>query len=228
MLWFEAYLVLHVLQFDSSNCPPLLNPTRQIHEMQSFSLLPIIPKISEHNFQFLLLHKYVPKGLYVYVFFGGVVSTGVRVVAFSASTKSNPGVTWSTVVFIVPKNADSCFGAVCPGALDVEPFFVTVVIKGGTRGNQWKPRATTQWSRTVFSISDQWMQGTGALVDLNKIDLVVDLHTEANFGERCVPVGGKFGLLRVKPSLSAVTVKGFFALPKWRIVVKIFLLKEYY
>ena len=54
-----------MLQFDSSNCPPLLNPTRQIHEMQSFSLLPIIPKISEHNFQFLLLHKYVPKGLYV-------------------------------------------------------------------------------------------------------------------------------------------------------------------
>ena len=126
-----------MLKFDSSNRPPLLNPTRQIHEMQSFSLLPIIPKISEHNFQFLLLHKYVPKGLYVYVFFfGGVVSTGVRVVVFSASTKPNPGVTRSTVVFIVTKNADSCFGADFPGALDVEPFFVTVVIKGGTRGNQ--------------------------------------------------------------------------------------------
>ena len=120
------------------------------------------------------------------------------------------------------------FGADFPGALDIEPFFVTAVIKGGTRGNQWKPRATTQWSKTVFSVSDQWMQGTGALVDLNKIDLVVDLHTEANFGERCVPVGGKFGLLRVKPSLSAVNVKGFIVLPKWRIVVKICLLEEYY
>lgn len=32
------------------------------------------------------------------------------------------------------------------------------------------------------------MQGTGALFDLNKVDLVVDLHTEANFGEGCVPV----------------------------------------
>ena len=123
-----------MLQFDSSNCPPLLNPTRQIHEMQSFSLLPIIPKISEHNFQFLLLHKYIPKGLYVLL--GSVVSTGVRVVVFSASTKPNPGVTRSTVVFIVTKNADSCFGAVFPGALGVEPLSVTVVIEGGARGNQ--------------------------------------------------------------------------------------------
>ena len=69
------------------------------------------------------------------------------------------------------------------------------------------------------------MQGTGALFDLNKIDLVVDIHTEANFGEGCVPVGGKFGLLRVKPSLSAVNVKGFFVIPKCRIVVKILLLE---
>ena len=72
------------------------------------------------------------------------------------------------------------------------------------------------------------MQGTGALVDLNEIGLVVDLHTEANFGERCVPVGGKFYLLRVKPSLSTVNIKGFFVIPKFRIVVKIWLLEEYY
>ena len=32
------------------------------------------------------------------------------------------------------------------------------------------------------------MQGTSALFDLNKVDLVVDLHTEVNFGEGCVPV----------------------------------------
>ena len=72
------------------------------------------------------------------------------------------------------------------------------------------------------------MQGTGTLGDLNKVDLVVDLHTEANFGEGCVPVGGKFRLLRVKPSLSAVNVKGFFVIPKCRIVMKIWLLEEYY
>ena len=64
------------------------------------------------------------------------------------------------------------------------------------------------------------MQGTGALVDLDKIDLVVDLHTEANFGEGCVPVGGKFCLLRVKPSPPSINVKGIFVLPKRRSVVE--------
>ena len=62
----------------SSNCPPVANKTRYLPEVQPFSLLPIIPKISEHtenyNFQFLLLHKDVPKGLYVLA--GKVVSTG--------------------------------------------------------------------------------------------------------------------------------------------------------
>ena len=72
------------------------------------------------------------------------------------------------------------------------------------------------------------MQGTGALNDFNEIDLVVDLHTEADLGEGCVPVGGKFCLLRIKPSLSAVNVKGFFVIPKCGIVVKILLVEEYY
>ena len=170
------------------------------------------------NFQFLLLHKYIPKGLYVLA--GSVVSTGVGVVVLSASTKPNPGVTWSTVVLIVTKNADSCFGVVWPGALGVEPFLVTIVIEGGARGNQWKPRVTTQWSRTVLSVSDQWMQGTGALNDFNEIDLVVDLHTKANFGEGCVPVGGKFCLLWVKPSPPSINVKSAFVLPKRRSVVE--------
>jgi len=44
-------------------------------------------------------------------------------------------------------------------------------------------------------ISDQRVQGVRLLVDDNKIDLVVDLHAEADLGEGCVPVGGKFGLL---------------------------------
>ena len=178
------------------------------------------------NFRFLLLHKYIPKGLYVFV--GSVVSTGVGVVVFSASTKPDPRVTWGAVVFIVTKNTDSCFGAVCPGALGVEPFSVTVVIEGGARDNQWKPRVTTQWNRTVFSVSDQWMQGTGALVEFNKIDLVVNLHTEANLRKGRVPVGGKFCLPRVKGSLSAVNVKGVFVLPESRIVVKSLLLEEYW
>ena len=45
------------------------------------------------------------------------------------------------------------------------------------------------------------MQGFGFPVDYNEIDLLVDLHAEANLGEGCVPVGEQFGLLEVKPSL---------------------------
>ena len=72
------------------------------------------------------------------------------------------------------------------------------------------------------------MQGTGALVEFNKIDLVVNLHTEANLRKGRVPVGGKFCLPRVEPILSAVNVKGVFVLPKCRIVVKSLLLEEYW
>ena len=70
------------------------------------------------------------------------------------------------------------------------------------------------------------MQGTGFLVDYNKLDLVVNLHTEADFGEGCVPVCGKLGLLRVKPSLPSVKVKGRFFLPKGRIIMVCILLEE--
>ena len=44
-------------------------------------------------------------------------------------------------------------------------------------------------------ISDQRVQGVRLLVDDNKPDLVVDLHTKADLGEGCVPVGGQFSLL---------------------------------
>ena len=69
-------------------------------------------------------------------------------------------------------------------------------------------------------ISDQRVQGVRLPVDDNKPDLLTDLHTEADLGEGCVPVGGKFGLLRVKPSLPSVKVKGFFVAPERGIVFK--------
>ena len=70
-------------------------------------------------------------------------------------------------------------------------------------------------------IRDQRVEGVHLLVDDNKLDrLLTDLHTEADLGEGCVPVGGQFGLLRVKPSLTYVKVKGFFVSPESGIVVK--------
>ena len=69
-------------------------------------------------------------------------------------------------------------------------------------------------------ISDQRVQGARLLVNDNKVDLVVDLHTEADLGEGRVPVGGKFGLLSVKPSPTSVKVKGFFVAPESGSVAK--------
>ena len=69
-------------------------------------------------------------------------------------------------------------------------------------------------------ISDQRVQGVRLLVNYNKLDLMVDLHTEADLGEGCVPVGGKLRFMVVKPSLPSKKVKGFLVAPKGVIVVK--------
>ena len=70
-------------------------------------------------------------------------------------------------------------------------------------------------------ISDQRVQGVRLLVDNNKLGLaVIDLHTEADLGEGCVPVGGKLRFVVVKPSLPSVKIRGFVVTPKGVIVVK--------
>ena len=70
------------------------------------------------------------------------------------------------------------------------------------------------------------MQGTDVLVDYNKLDLVGNLHTEADFGEGCVPLCGKLGFLGVKPCLPSVKVKGLFARPVGRFIMERILLEE--
>ena len=70
-------------------------------------------------------------------------------------------------------------------------------------------------------ISDQRVQGVRLLVDNNKLGLAdTDLHTEADLGEGCVPVGGKLRFMVVKPSLPSVKVKGYVVTPRGVIVVK--------
>ena len=173
---------------------------------------------------FLSLHQDVAHNLDVLVTIitpsVSVVSTCVAVIMFSSSTKPNSGVTTIAVVFIVTEYTDSCFRIVTINTNSIEPFLVTVVLQGGLRTNQWLPLVTTQWGPAVLPISDQWIQGTGALSDFNKIDLVVDLHTEADLGEGCVPAGGKLRFMVVKPSLPSKKVKGFLVAPKGVIVVK--------
>ena len=69
-------------------------------------------------------------------------------------------------------------------------------------------------------VSNQRVRGTGVPVDYNEIKLLTDLHAEADLGKGCVPVGGKFGLLGVKPGLPSIKVKGFFVVPEGGIVMK--------
>ena len=125
---------------------------------------------------------------------------------------------------VVTNDTDSCFGMTTTTTNNIEPFLVTVVLQGGFRTNQRLPRVTTQQGVAVLPISDQRVQGVGLLVDNNKLGLVViDLHTEADLGEGCVPVGGKLRFMVVKSSLPSNNVKGFLVAPKGLIVEKRFL-----
>ena len=150
-----------------------------------------------------------------------LVSTWAAIIRISSSTKSNSRVTQGAIVLVVTNDPDSCFGFTrIIVTNNIEPFFVTVVLQGGLRTNQQLPRVTTQWGGAVLPISDQRVRGVRLLVDDNKPDLLADLHTKADLGEGCVPVGGQFSLLWVKPSLPSVKVKGFFVSPKGCFVMK--------
>ena len=72
----------------------------------------------------------------------------------------------------------------------------------------------------MLPVSDQRVQGLGFLVDDNKLDVLVDLHTEADLGEGCVPVGRQLGLVCVKPSLPSLRIENVFVSPTLGIVVK--------
>ena len=150
-----------------------------------------------------------------------LVSTWVALIRPSTSAKSNSRVARGAMVLAVTNDPDSCFGFTRIITNSIEPFLVTVELQGGLRTNQQLPRVTTQWGGAVLPISDQRVQGVCLLVDNNKLGLVViHLHTEADLEEGCFPVGGKFGLLRVKPSFPSVKVKGFFVAPESGSVVK--------
>ena len=67
------------------------------------------------------------------------------------------------------------------------------------------------------------MQRSGLLVDNSELDLLADLHTQADLGEWCAPVGWQFSLLIVKPGLTSWKVIGILVTPKPRAVMERFL-----
>ena len=155
-----------------------------------------------------------------------LVSTWAAIIRISSSTKSNSRVTRGAIVLVVTNDPDSCFGMVRTITNSIESILVTVVLQGRIRTNQWLPRVTTQWGAAVLPISDQRVQGVHLLIDDNKPDLLTDLHTEADLGEGCVPVGGQFSLLWVKPSLPSIKIECFLVVPEVGIVAKSLLLDK--
>ena len=117
------------------------------------------------------------------------VSTRVVVIMFPASSKPDSGVTVWAVGFVVSKDTNSGFGMIAFSTNCVEPFLVTAGLQGSFGTNQCLPSVKTQWGGAVFPVSNQWVQGISRLIYHNKIKLLVDLHTEADLGEGCAPVG---------------------------------------
>ena len=107
-----------------------------------------------------------------------------------ACAKSDPWVARVTLSPAVANNTNSDFRILVLTTKDIEPFFVAVVLKWGLGTNQLFPLLTTHWSGAVLAISNQWVERVRLLVDDNEPELLVDLHTETDLGEGCVPVGG--------------------------------------
>ena len=56
------------------------------------------------------------------------VSTRVGFIRISSSTKPDPGVTGSAIIFVVTKDTDSCFGIRVAVTSCIEPFIVAVAL----------------------------------------------------------------------------------------------------
>ena len=72
----------------------------------------------------------------------------------------------------------------------LNPSLLQLACNEPWESNQLFPLVTTKWGGAVLAISDQWVQRVSLLVDDNEPELLVDLHTETDLGEGCVPVGG--------------------------------------
>ena len=94
----------------------------------------------------VLLHQDITYWFYILVaivwWTWSPVPTCVRVIGVSASTKTDPRVTRTTIISFITKDADSCSGMITVGTHGVKPFLVTVLLQGGVRTNQRLPSIT--------------------------------------------------------------------------------------
>ena len=149
-----------------------------------------------------------------------LVSTCIFVIVISSSSKPNSGVTGITGVFIVTKETNSCFWSSTSAADSVESFLITVGLQGRLWTNKRLPLVATQSGRSVKTIRNQWVEGTGLLEEYNELFLVSDFHSQADLWEGCVPVGWKLSLMCVDASLPSWKVEIDLVAPKFGTEVK--------
>ena len=111
-----------------------------------------------------------------------VVDTRVEVIRVSSGAKPDPGVAAVTIILIVTNDSLERLVSV-PIALN--PSLLQLGCKEAR-----DPMSFFHVSRprSVFTICDQWIQGSGLMVDDNRLELRTDLHSKTDLVKRCVPI----------------------------------------
>ena len=146
--------------------------------------------ISQVKFKSYSTEQNVSHGFNVFVTIVRVpnsnVTTRVIIVIWSCATKTNSWITLIAGIQILVRNdPNPCFSLY---TITIEALHVAVKLQGSLRAYQRLPCVPTQWGIAVFSISKQWVQRFSLSVNDNKVELLVNLHTKTDLGERCIPV----------------------------------------
>ena len=149
-----------------------------------------------------------------------LVSTRVRIHRVPSPTKAYSRFRTRAVILLVTRNAYSDPGICFVVWYRVKTLLVTVSLQGGLCPNKLLPRVATLYDGAVHAVSDQREKRVSFLVQDNEVYIMAELHTKADLGEGCAPIGWQLGLLMVKTSLPSVKVKCTFVAPKLRIVVE--------
>ena len=91
-------------------------------------------KIWEVGLGFLSLYQDVTHGFDVLVSIiwrvRCLISTRVRIIRYTSCAKTNSGVTGTTVILLVSRDADSCFGMTRAVSHCIESFLIAVGLQG--------------------------------------------------------------------------------------------------
>ena len=156
---------------------------------------------------------------------GRLIATGVWVIIISSGPKPDPGIRGAAVILFIAKYADSCFTAVsCCWTRDIiEAFHVTVALQRGGWTDQSFPLVSSQKRTAVSPVGNHRVKRISSQVNEYEIQLIIGLHSEADLGERRVPVCCQLDFIRVECLSGKRGPVTSFVAPVGRIVMKRFL-----